>query len=87
MSDETAYPLAVMRGDIVWEPFGGLCTAVLAATILGRRAFAAEINPSFFEKACERLARHEDSESLFHCGKLHTARTDTTRPVAELALV
>ncbi len=57
-------PLSLMRriieissdpGDVVWEPFGGLCTASLAALLDGRRAFAAEINPEFFAAAIERL--------------------------------
>lgn len=42
-------------GDVVWEPFGGLCSGTLAAAGLGRRAFAAELNPSFFQAAVGRL--------------------------------
>ena len=42
-------------GDVVWEPFGGLCSATLAASHLGRRAYAAEINDTFFEIASHRL--------------------------------
>jgi hypothetical protein len=42
-------------GDIVWEPFGGLCSATVAAHKLGRQAFAAEINPDYFELAIKRL--------------------------------
>lgn len=45
-------------GDVVWEPFGGLCSAAVAALRTGRRAFAAEINPKFYNAAKERLA-HE----------------------------
>lgn len=57
-------PLALMErqvlactdsGDVVWEPFGGLCSAALAASQLGRRAFAAEVNQQFFEAAKVRL--------------------------------
>jgi DNA methylase len=57
-------PLALMErqvlactdvGDVVWEPFGGLCSATLAATALGRRAFAAEVNEPFFDAAFFRL--------------------------------
>ena len=44
-------------GDVVWEPFGGLCSASLAAVMLGRRAFAAETDPVFADLAAERLAR------------------------------
>ncbi|MBM4032104.1 MAG: site-specific DNA-methyltransferase [Planctomycetes bacterium] len=47
------------QGDVVWEPFGGLCTAALAALRLGRRCFAAEINPEFFTIACKRLSERD----------------------------
>ena len=45
-------------GDVVWEPFGGLCSAAIAALRTGRKAFAAEVNPLFYNAAKERLA-HE----------------------------
>ena len=57
-------PLRLMRrivkactnqGDVVWEPFGGLCSASVAALELGRVAFAAEVIPIFAEIARERL--------------------------------
>ncbi len=57
-------PLALMErqilsctdaGDVVWEPFGGLCSATFAAAKLNRRAFAAEINENFFKAALGRL--------------------------------
>ena len=44
-------------GDVVWEPFGGLCSASVAAVTLGRRAFAAETDPAFADLAAERLRR------------------------------
>ena len=43
-------------GDAIWEPFGGLCSASVAAATLGRRAFAAEVHQPFFEAASSRLA-------------------------------
>ena len=43
-------------GDAVWEPFGGLCSASVAAVTLGRRAFAAETDPSMADLAQERLS-------------------------------
>ncbi len=58
-------PLDLMRliiaastdpGDVVWEPFGGLFSAVLAARGLGRRAAGAEIDPTWFRYGAERLA-------------------------------
>lgn len=42
-------------GDTVWEPFGGLCTAAVAALILKRRCVGAETYRDFFELAVERL--------------------------------
>lgn len=59
-------PLALLKeiilassdpGDVVWEPFGGLCSAALAAIDTGRRAWSAEILPEFHRIACERLVR------------------------------
>ncbi|MFA7054141.1 MAG: DNA methyltransferase [Kiritimatiellia bacterium] len=52
------------KGDVVWEPFGGLCSATLAAARLRRCACAAEINPVFFKAAVERLRNEEDEYSL-----------------------
>jgi hypothetical protein len=45
------------EGDVVWEPFGGLCSAVVAANRLGCPAYAAEINPDYYELALDRLDR------------------------------
>lgn len=47
-------------GDVVWEPFGGLCTASVAAARLGRDAYAAEINPDYYALAVERLRDEAD---------------------------
>jgi site-specific DNA-methyltransferase (adenine-specific) len=41
--------------DVVWEPFGGLASASVAAIALGRRPYIAEIDPSFAALADERL--------------------------------
>ena len=43
-------------GEVIWEPFGGLCSASVAAVTLGRRAFAAETDPAFADLAAARLA-------------------------------
>lgn len=42
-------------GDVVWEPFGGLFTASLAAKQLGRRAFSCEIDPTYFHYGITRF--------------------------------
>lgn len=51
------------EGDVVWEPFGGLCSASLAANLLGRRAFAAEVNRPFFNAALSRLQSVQVSQT------------------------
>jgi DNA modification methylase len=42
-------------GEVVWEPFGGLASASVAAVALGRRPFAAELDDRFARLAAERL--------------------------------
>jgi hypothetical protein len=42
-------------GDVVWEPFGGLFSASLAATRLGRKAYAAELDPTYFTLGVARF--------------------------------
>ena len=45
-------------GDVVWEPFGGLCSASVAAMRTERRSFGAEINSDFYNVALARLESH-----------------------------
>lgn len=61
-------PLKLMRriieastdeGDVVWEPFGGLCTGAVAAKELGRKVFAAEMVDEYYEAAVERVQETE----------------------------
>jgi site-specific DNA-methyltransferase (adenine-specific) len=51
-------------GDVIWEPFGGLFTACVAAQRLGRRAFGGEIDPTYFHYGVERLKREASQPSL-----------------------
>ena len=46
---------STVTGDVVWEPFGGLCSAVVAAVELGRHGYAAEPVEHFADLAIERL--------------------------------
>ncbi|MDP6555255.1 MAG: DNA methyltransferase [Pirellulaceae bacterium] len=57
-------PLDLMRviieaasdsADVVWEPFGGLFTASFAAVELGRRAFAAEVDATYYQYGVRRF--------------------------------
>ncbi len=43
------------EGDVVWEPFGGLFTASVASRRLKRRAFGAEIDPTYFHYGMNRI--------------------------------
>ena len=65
-------------GDVVWEPFGGLCSATLAARLLARQGFAAEINETYFNIAKKRL---EEPDGLFE----RPARTDSEGTGHDLA--
>ena len=51
-------------GDVVWEPFGGLCSGSVAAVRHGRQAYAAERDATFYEAAKARLAREFDRPML-----------------------
>jgi site-specific DNA-methyltransferase (adenine-specific) len=42
-------------GDVIWEPFGGLMSGSVAAMRASRRAFVAEIDPTYFHYGSERL--------------------------------
>lgn len=46
-------------GDVVWEPFGGLCSGAVAALQTGRRCKSAEMLPEYYELAKTRLEREE----------------------------
>ncbi|HVE86328.1 MAG TPA: DNA methyltransferase, partial [Myxococcales bacterium] len=46
-------------GDVVWEPFGGLCPGAVASHRLDRRYVGAEMEPGFFHAAAERLATYD----------------------------
>jgi site-specific DNA-methyltransferase (adenine-specific) len=42
-------------GDVVWEPFGGLCSATVASLRMGRQCYASELIPEYFDVASERI--------------------------------
>jgi DNA modification methylase len=45
------------ENDIVWEPFGGLFSASLAASGLKRKSYAAEIDPTYFHYGVKRFSQ------------------------------
>jgi DNA modification methylase len=42
-------------GDLVWEPFGGLCTAAIAADNLKRSCISTEIDDAIYKAALNRM--------------------------------
>ena len=50
--------------DVVWEPFGGLFTACIAARSLGRRAFGGEIDPTYYHFGQKRIIEHCSQDHL-----------------------
>lgn len=50
--------------DVVWEPFGGLFSACIAARKLGRHAYGGEIDPTYFHYALDRIKRELQQPSL-----------------------
>ena len=55
---------ATDEGDVVWEPFGGLLSASVAARRLGRRAFAAEIDPTYYHYGLKRIGEEARQSAL-----------------------
>ena len=46
-------------GDVVWEPFGGLCSTAVAALNTGRKSYSAEILDEYYAAARRRLADYD----------------------------
>lgn len=46
---------STQKGEVVWEPFGGLMTACLVSNRLERKSFSSEIEQSIFEYSRQRL--------------------------------
>ncbi len=49
-------------GDVVWEPFGGLCSAAVASLRTGRHCHSAEIIPEYYVLAKRRIEREMTKE-------------------------
>ena len=67
-------------GDVVWEPFGGLCSAAIASHQLKRKCYAAEIHPDYFEVAVKRLSNYDtQQEFTFYDDSGRTEKKLSTR--------
>ena len=57
-----------MKGEVVYDPFGGLGTVPLRAIKAGRKGLSCELSPSYFKDACfycEAMERKMATPSLF----------------------
>lgn len=52
-----------LRGQIVYDPFGGSGSTLIAADRLDRRAFLVELSPHYCDVIRARYERHEDSRA------------------------
>ena len=62
-------------GDMIWEPFGGLCTAALASYITKRKACCAEIDSNIFELAVGRFYSYTGEIFMNHHAESCNVRT------------
>ena len=46
-------------GDVVWEPFGGLCSAAVASLRTGRHCYSAELLPDYYSFAKARIQQEQ----------------------------
>ena len=52
---EAIITMSSNEGDVVWDPFAGLCTTAIACKATNREVYCSEINPKVFEQAKERI--------------------------------
>ena len=55
---EKAVTIYSASGDVIYEPFSGSCTTIIACENLGGRCRAVEISPAYVGVALERWAQH-----------------------------
>lgn len=65
------------EGDVVYEPFAGSGTSVVAAERAGRRCFAMELDPAYVDVACRRWIL------VFGTEPVHAATGQTFSEVAD----
>ena len=51
-------------GELIYEPFSGSGTAIIAAEMTGRRCYALELSPAFVDVAIERWQRFTGQTAL-----------------------
>lgn len=56
---ELIIELTSESGDVVWDPFGGVCTGAIASHKLSRQCYSAEIQKEFYQVGITRLAHYD----------------------------
>lgn len=56
---ELTIELTSEPGDVVWDPFGGVCTGAVVSHRLGRECYSAEIQKEFYRVGITRLAHYD----------------------------
>ena len=51
-------------GELIYEPFSGSGTAIIAAEMTGRRCYALELSPAFVDVAVNRWQRFTGQEAV-----------------------
>ncbi|HEY9090632.1 DNA methyltransferase [Parasphingorhabdus sp.] len=64
---ETIIQASTTSDGVVWEPFGGLFSASVAARNLGLKSYGAEIDPTYYHYGVERLTRLCRQDHLLLC--------------------
>jgi site-specific DNA-methyltransferase (adenine-specific) len=57
-------------GDVIWEPFGGLCPVASASIMLNRKCYSAELNDIYHDIAVKRARSIARQKTLPVDGKL-----------------
>ena len=55
---------SIKRGDIVYDPFCGSGTTIIAAEQLGRKCYAIEIEPRYVDVAVARWEKFTDKKAV-----------------------
>jgi DNA modification methylase len=61
---ERAIANSSVPGDLVYEPFSGSGTTIIAAETLGRRCYAMELEPRYVQVAIERWQAFTGKEAV-----------------------
>ena len=65
------------RGDVVWEPFGGLCSMAVSSLRTGRHCYSSEVVSDYFKAAARRL--EQESENIVPKYPINPAQQSLTQ--------